>query len=154
MWRPTGWVLRSASRWYEPQRDGLGHALIDEFEERLAQALEHPHAGTIVGSTTQGLPIRRHRLARFARYSILMFVDEDGTATVLPSVIAPAIRSTGRVGFANEFGAALGSGRALAKKEPGRSGVRWRPQGGLNPPRSCEATCLGEGLSRWRSAIG
>lgn len=75
--------LRSAARWYEQQRDGLGHALIDEFEERLALALEHPRAGTIVGSTTQGLPIRRHRLARFARYSVLMFVDEDGTATVL-----------------------------------------------------------------------
>lgn len=80
---PAREELRSASRWYEQQRDGLGLALIDEFEERLALALEHPHAGAIVGSTTQGLPIRRHRLARFARYAILMFVDEDGTATVL-----------------------------------------------------------------------
>jgi len=80
---PAREELRSASRWYEQQRDGLGIALIDEFEERLALALEHPQAGVIVGSTTRGLPIQRHRLARFARYSILMFVDEDGTATVL-----------------------------------------------------------------------
>jgi plasmid stabilization system protein ParE len=74
---PAREELRVAARWYEQQREGLGHALIDEFEERLALALAHPQAGTIVGSTTQGLPIRRHRLARFARYSILMFVDED-----------------------------------------------------------------------------
>jgi len=80
---PAKEELRNASRWYEQQRDGLGHALLDEFDERLALALDHPQAGTIVGSTTQGLPIRRHRLRRFARYSILMFVDEDGTATVL-----------------------------------------------------------------------
>jgi hypothetical protein len=50
---PASEELRSASRWYEQQRDGLGHALIDEFEERLALALAHPQAGTIVGSTTQ-----------------------------------------------------------------------------------------------------
>jgi plasmid stabilization system protein ParE len=81
---PAREELRSASRWYEQQRDGLGHALIDEFEERLALALKHPDAGAMVGSTTQGLPIWRHRLARFARYSILMFVDDDGTSTVLP----------------------------------------------------------------------
>ena len=80
---PAREELRNASRWYEQQRAGLGHALIDEFEERLALALAHPQAGTIAGSTTQGLPIRRHRLARSARYSILMFVDEDVTATVL-----------------------------------------------------------------------
>jgi plasmid stabilization system protein ParE len=75
--------LRNASRWYEQQRGGLGQALIDEFEERLALAIDLPNAGTIVGTAPQGLPIRRHRLTRFARYSILMFVDEDGTATVL-----------------------------------------------------------------------
>ena len=56
---PAREELRNASRWYEQQRDGLGHALIDEFEERLALALAHPQAGTVVGSTTQGLPIRR-----------------------------------------------------------------------------------------------
>jgi hypothetical protein len=61
----------------------LCHALLDEFEERLELALDQPPAGTIVGMTAQGLPIRRHRLRRFARYSILMFVDEDGTPTVL-----------------------------------------------------------------------
>ena len=80
---PAKQELRDASRWYEEQRDGLGRALLDEFDERLALALDRPQAGTVVGSTTQGLPIRRHRLRRFARYSILMFVDEDGTATVL-----------------------------------------------------------------------
>ena len=80
---PAKEELRSASRWYEEQRQGLGYALLDEFEERLALALERPEAGTIVATTAQGMAIRRHRLRRFARYSILMFVDESGTATVL-----------------------------------------------------------------------
>ncbi len=80
---PAMQELRDASRWYEEQRDGLGRTLLDEFDERLALALNRPQAGTVVGLTSQGLPIRRHRLRRFARYSILMFVDEDGTGTVL-----------------------------------------------------------------------
>jgi plasmid stabilization system protein ParE len=80
---PAKEELQDASRWYEEQREGLGHALLDEFEERLALALGQPHAGTIAGTTARGLPIRRHRLRRFARYSILMFVDEGGTATVV-----------------------------------------------------------------------
>ena len=33
---PAREELRNASRWYEEQRGGLGHALIAEFEERLA----------------------------------------------------------------------------------------------------------------------
>lgn len=80
---PAKAEIRNASRWYEKQREGLGHALLDEFEKRLGLALGQPQAGTVVGVTAQGLSIRRHRLRRFARYSILMFVDEDGTPTVL-----------------------------------------------------------------------
>jgi len=80
---PAREELQDASRWYERQREGLGHALLDEFEERLALALDQPQAGTIVGVTPQGRPVRRHRLRRFARYSILIFVDEGGTATVV-----------------------------------------------------------------------
>lgn len=80
---PARAELQEASRWYEEQREGLGHALLDEFEERLGLALDQPRAGAIVGKTGQGRPIRRHRLRRFARYSILMFVDEGGTPTVL-----------------------------------------------------------------------
>jgi hypothetical protein len=80
---PAKEELRSASRWYEEQREGLGCDLLDEFQERLGLALDQPQAGTIVGTTARGLPIRRHRLRRFARYSILMFVDEGGIPTIL-----------------------------------------------------------------------
>lgn len=66
--QPAKEKLREASRWYEEQREGLGQALIDEFEERLALALDRPQAGAIVGSTTQGTPIRRHRLRRRRRH--------------------------------------------------------------------------------------
>ena len=43
---PAKEELRNASRWYEEQRQGLGHALLDEFEERLAVALERPQTRT------------------------------------------------------------------------------------------------------------
>jgi hypothetical protein len=48
--------VQNASRWYEQQRAGLGHALIGELEEWVALALVRPNAGTMVGATRRGGP--------------------------------------------------------------------------------------------------
>ncbi len=48
--------VQNASRWYEQQRAGLGHALIGELEEWVAVALVRPNAETIVGATRRAGP--------------------------------------------------------------------------------------------------
>ncbi len=76
--RPEAFLeLRDAAEWYEDQREGLGGELVEEFERTLDQALRSLEIGTPVASTVGGLPIRRFRLARFARYAIHVVVHED-----------------------------------------------------------------------------
>lgn len=75
--------IAEAASWYEREAaPGLGADLITEYETRLEAALEVPGAGTIVATTTMGAPVRRYRLKRFKRYTILM-AEIDGTPTVL-----------------------------------------------------------------------
>jgi hypothetical protein len=65
--------ITEATFWYEREAaPGLGADLITEYETRLETALELPGAGTIVATTAAGTPVRRYRLKRFNRYSILM----------------------------------------------------------------------------------
>ncbi|MEM7155633.1 MAG: type II toxin-antitoxin system RelE/ParE family toxin [Myxococcota bacterium] len=75
--------LAEAAAWYEHEAaEGLGAALLAEFEARLETALKLPGAGTIVATTTAGTPVRRYRLQRFKRYAILM-AEIRGMPTVL-----------------------------------------------------------------------
>ncbi|MEX1367898.1 MAG: hypothetical protein AB1Z98_32515 [Nannocystaceae bacterium] len=75
--------LAEAAHWYEREAaPGLGADLITEYEARLAMALELPGAGTVVATTVAGTPVRRYRLKRFRRYSILM-AEINGHPTVL-----------------------------------------------------------------------
>jgi hypothetical protein len=75
--------IAEAASWYEREAAfGLGAELIAEYETRLETALELPGAGTIVATTAAGTPVRRYRLKRFNRYSILM-AEIDGCHTVL-----------------------------------------------------------------------
>jgi plasmid stabilization system protein ParE len=75
--------LEEAADWYEREAgEGLGAALVDEFEARLTNALELPGAGTIVARTKRGAPVRRYRLHRFSRYAILM-AEVKGVPTVV-----------------------------------------------------------------------
>jgi plasmid stabilization system protein ParE len=75
--------IAEAASWYEREAaPGLGADLITEYETRLETALELPGAGTVVATTTAGTAVRRYRLKRFNRYSILM-AEIDGRPTVL-----------------------------------------------------------------------
>jgi hypothetical protein len=75
--------IADAAGWYEREAaPGLGAELVAEYEARLATALELPGAGAIVGTTASGQPIRRYRLERFERYSILI-AEIGGMPTVL-----------------------------------------------------------------------
>jgi hypothetical protein len=75
--------IAEAASWYEREAGpGLGPDLITEYETRLETALELPGAGTIVATTAAGTPVRRYRLERFKRYSILI-AEIDGCPTVL-----------------------------------------------------------------------
>lgn len=76
--------LDDAATWYEEASQGLGSAFLRAYESRLRLALETPTAGTIVGHTAKGQPIRRYRLPRFRRYAILMaLIDEVPTVLAL-----------------------------------------------------------------------
>lgn len=74
--------LQDAASWYQKQQEGLGDALLLEFEQRLTAALDQPGIGTLAGHTRRGAAIRRYRLHRFDRYAILLAVI-DGMPTVL-----------------------------------------------------------------------
>ena len=75
--------LDEAAVWYEEQQPGLGQALADAYQERLASALDTPSSGTAAGHTPDGVEIRRYRLRRFARYSVLLaWINE------VPTVLA------------------------------------------------------------------
>jgi hypothetical protein len=56
--------------------------MLEEFERRLAQALDEPGVGSIVRVLATGDELRRYRLRRFQRYAILMVVL-DGVPTVV-----------------------------------------------------------------------
>ncbi|MBI2895553.1 MAG: hypothetical protein HYY06_18495 [Deltaproteobacteria bacterium] len=75
--------LDEAAVWYEEQRAGLGAALIAEYRDRLALALEMPKSGSPAGATPGGSEIRRFRLERFSRYAILL-----ATIRGIPTVLA------------------------------------------------------------------
>lgn len=74
--------LDASATWYEEQHAGLGQELVAEFRERLAVALEHPGLGSPAGHTPGGNEIRRFRLLKFRRYTIVM-ATIDGVPTVL-----------------------------------------------------------------------
>lgn len=74
--------LDGALLWHEEQREGLGFELLEEYERRLALALEEPGVGSIVRVLATGEEIRRYRLQRFQRYAILMVII-DGMPTVV-----------------------------------------------------------------------
>lgn len=72
----------SAIAWYEEQRAGLGIELLAEFEDRLELAKREIGTGVLVASLSKGVEIRRFRLRRFGRYSVLLMVAEDALTVV------------------------------------------------------------------------
>jgi hypothetical protein len=83
IWPQALLELRAAAEWYEEQRQGLGGERVDEFERTVDEALENLERSAPVATTRGGLPIRRFRLARFARYAIYVAVFEG-----VPHVVA------------------------------------------------------------------
>lgn len=88
--------VQNASRWYEQQRAGLGHALIGELEEWLALALVRPNAGTIVGATRRAGPHvrwstgkRRNGWLELSAFGTIESPWICGTFATLPPTMAP-----------------------------------------------------------------
>lgn len=75
--------LRKASIWYEEQRIGLGLELMEEFKICLESALLRLTSGSPIGITARGHTIRRFRLRRFKKYSLLIALMNG-----IPTVIA------------------------------------------------------------------
>lgn len=81
--RPEALIeLREAAEWYEEQRDGLGTQLLEEFEHTLEEALGRLETSVAIAKTSQGLPIRRFRLRRFARHAIYLVVLDETPVVV------------------------------------------------------------------------
>lgn len=74
--------LRAAAEWYENEGEGLGAALVEEFERALDDALRNLEIGAVVGRAKGGEAIRRYRLRRFTRYAVYVVVLDE-TLTVV-----------------------------------------------------------------------
>ena len=71
--------IRSAKRYYESQRPGLGKKFLDRVWERIERILAHPRAARIVEAD--------FRKAKISKFQFYLYYYIDGDAIVIFTVL-------------------------------------------------------------------
>ena len=73
---------RSAARWYDERRSGLGLEFLDAVDATLDRVIRLPRAGAMVRGVPADLPVRQAPIKRFP-YRVIYLEMDEGMIRVL-----------------------------------------------------------------------